>query len=235
MTVPTGRDYRNFPKIKALLFLKMILETEGDHAMMSAGQIARGSDNKYSIRSLLRRWSQHDWIEIKHDGQRVVRHGYHYVEECNGQSLGMGAKYLYRITKQGTSYLQRASRWYQPYQEAVYAVVRVHSLRLVWAGTGNLWFYVRSPFQREDFGYSVGAYPVAGNSRRCMDINSAFSYAEKNFEIKPTKEFRALVVIGVQNAERLILKNAPNTGDGKTDPSAPSAPDTTGDIADQQE
>jgi hypothetical protein len=231
--VPTGRNYRNFVKIKALLFLKMVLETEGDHAMMSAGQIARGSDNKYSIRSLLRRWAQNDWVEIKHDGQRIVRHGYHYVEECNGQSLGMGVKYLYRITKQGLSYLTRSERWYPYYQDAKDAVIRIHGMRLVWAGSGKLWYYIRQPFEREDFGYSTGVYPVAGNSRRCMDISSAFAYAEKNFEIKPTKEFRALVVIGVANAERLP---APDAGDGRTDPPAPSAPDdASGDIANQQE
>ena len=202
---PTGRDYRDFPKMKALLYLSMVREKDGKSAVKTARQISRGSVNSYNgVRTLLHRWSQNDFRYTMPDGKTVIKHGFHYVSEVEVLSSGHGHRVRYRILEKGLDFLANAAITNPHYYLAVDEVTRANAISLTWFNsTVNKWLYIRPPFQQEDFGGSVGCLPASGGgSWICRSMESAFSYANEKLPRKPSIEFRTLVIRSIQRMEQ---------------------------------
>jgi hypothetical protein len=202
---PTGRDYRDFPKMKALLYLSMVREKYGESAVRSARQISRGSVNSYNgVRTLLHRWSQKDFSYTMPDRKTVIKHGFHYVSEVEVLSSGHGHRVRYRILEKGLDFLANAAIKNRYYYLAVDEVTRANAICLTWFNsTVNKWLYIRPPFRQEDFGGSVGCLPASGGgSRMCASMESAFFYANEKLPCKPSNEFRTFVIRSIQRMEQ---------------------------------
>jgi hypothetical protein len=160
MVEAIGKDRRDWVKLKALFFLSVMRRVEGDSVFLSAGQIAQGANISYpSIRVLLKRWCYSDWVWQGKDktGKPIkeVRHGYRYVEEYNVGQLGKGVGFVhgYRIRRGGLSYLRRAEKWHPCWQMAKDEVTRQNASIFTWVDLkAHAKFFVRPPFQPEDFG-----------------------------------------------------------------------------------
>ena len=204
-------EVRDFVKICVLHLLQMIQEEKGDKVVLSAGEIARLSQTHYhSIRKLLHcRWNRRKWECKFRDGTIETKKGMRLVDEVDCRSFHTGFKWGYRITPTGKAYLDTAAEWH-PYwsvakervlkarQAALCQSIKRTSISYTWFDpAAGQRFYIRAPFQRQDFGTSNGV----GISRICINMESVFAHAAK-LPNPPSKEFKALVMMGVAKARK---------------------------------
>ena len=204
-------EVRDFVKICVLHLLKMIQEEKGDKVVLSAGEIARLSQTHYhSIRKLLHcRWNRRKWECKFRDGTIKTKKGMRLVDEVDCRSLQTGFKWGYRITPTGKAYLDKAAEWHPYWSVAQERVLKARQAALNQSikrtGISYTWFdpaagqrfYIRAPFQWQDFVTSNGVC----RSYICISMESAFAHADK-LPNPPSKEFKALVVMGVAKARK---------------------------------
>jgi hypothetical protein len=226
---------RDMAKISVLHLLSMIQDEHGDKAVLSAGDIARLSQTRYnSIRKLLHaRWNRRDWECKYRDGTVKTKKGMRLVEEVDCTLLQTNFKLGYRLTSIGRTYLEKAVEWH-PYwsvakervikarQIAHYEAMRQTSMRFRWyEPVANRFFYIRAPFLQQDFIAQTGK--MDGNYRICRSMDSAFAAANQ-LPNPPSKEFRALVVMGVARAQKESQESARPVADNRPQPPVVNPP-----------
>jgi len=222
MNQPTGRDYREYVKIKVLIFLSIIKERSGDEATFHAFEIANRTDTKYdSIRTLLHRWSSKPFLYTLPDGKVIKRKGLRLVKEVDVRRWRFPHHWAYKISKKGERYLQYLKIHHPYYSLAEETVTRLSSDRIYWSDreTGKLFvFVIRPPFDAQDFGQvkmdelpEGQPHPNDGNNWRFArdGIEQAFEAAATVNLNPPSEEFRQYVWKEVERIKREYLKEHP--------------------------
>jgi hypothetical protein len=222
---PKGHDYRDFVKIKSLIFLAKVREQQGEKAVMSSGEIARRTHNSYnSIRVLLRRWSQHSFVYDNHKlGKTQIKKGYGYCHEVLARNYGANYKYGYRITAGGLRYLANQEYKHPYFQEAINEVIRYTGRKVMWKDPLlDLYFYIRPPFSvNEDCNYSTEPNTEEkANLIGASSMEEAFQLAQQ-INPPPGKAFRAYCFHGINLMRQKAAPQMPPLVDNPIPPSKP--------------